>query len=141
VNEYLSPSERSSLESEKKELEVTLAAMEESGAGTTAERMDKDKIQAEIKRMDLAIEERTPAKVGSNDKDKLVKEEKELEEKIAEGMPTWFEMRKPSMNPGAIRKHMRWCERNVKRIERYRTIQRMLRPFEPKSIENLRKEK
>jgi len=141
TTEYLSPAERVSLESEKKELETTLTAMQDSGRGTPAEQIDTDRIKGEIKRLDVAIEERTPARVRSTDKDKLIKEEKDLEEKIAEGMPSWFEMRKPSMNPGAVRKHMRWCERNAARIERYRTIQRMLRPFEPKSIEALRKEK
>lgn len=139
--EYLSPVERENLESEKKELETTLAELEESGKGTQAEQIDRSRIKAEISRLDHAIEIRTPGRVRAIEKDRLHKEEKELEEKIAEGMPTKYEMRRPTENPGAVRKHMAWCNRNEGRIERYREIQRLLRPFEPKSIENLRKEK
>jgi len=139
--EYLSPSERQSLEGEKRELETTISEMDGSGKGTPAEQIDVGRLQGEIKRLDVAIQERTPAEARGIQKDKYIKEEKVLEETIGTGMPTWHEMRKPSMNPGAVRKHMNWCDRNQANIERYRELQRILRPMDPKSIENLRKEK
>ena len=140
-DEYLSQSERMGLEQDKKELEQTLAEAEGSGIGTQAEGIDRDRLRGEIKRLDVAIGERTPTKPRGPEKDKLVLEEKEIEKQLMEGMPSWYEMRKPSMNPGAVRKHMAWCERNTPAIERYRQIQRILRPMEPKSVESLRKEK
>ena len=139
--EFLSPAERAGLEDEKHDLERTLTELEGSGRGTQADNIDTARIRSEITRIGTAIDERTPGKIRATEKDNLVKEEKYLEEKISEGMPTWFEMRKPSMNPGAVRKHMAWCDRNKARIKRYKEIQRLLRPFDPKSIENLRKEK
>ena len=135
--EYLSQSERAGLEDEKREVEVALKQAESYGEG----KVDTSSLRAEVKRLDDAIEERTAPVARGMQKDKLAVEEKELEDKIAAGMPTWFEMRKPSMNPGAVRKHMQWCDRNQANIERYRVIQKILRPMEPKSIENLRKEK
>ena len=136
--EYLSQSEREGLEDEKREVEVTLKQVER---GYGKGQVDTDTLKAEIKRIDNAIEERTPPSPRGLQKDKLAAEEKELEDKIAEGMPTWYEMHQPTKNPGAVRKHMQWCERNQENIERYRLIQKILRPMEPKSIEVLRKEK
>ena len=139
--EYLSPAERTSLESEKKDLETTLSEVESAGKGTDADGIDRDRLKGEIVRLNVAIEERTAPTARGIHKDKLVKEEKQIEEELQQGMPTWFEMRKPSMNPGAVRKHLNWCARNEKNIERYRELQRILRPNDPKSVENLRKEK
>jgi hypothetical protein len=56
-------------------------------------------------------------------------------------MPTRDEMRFPAKNPGAVRKHMAWSTKNAQRIERYRYIQRVLNPDDPRSVENLRREK
>jgi len=139
--EYLSLSEREGLEGEKKELEATLAELAQSGAGTQAEGIDRDRLRGEIKRLDVAIGERTAPSARGAEKDRLVKEEEELEEILKQGMPISYEMRRPSQNPGAVRKHMNWTERNLANVERYRTIQRILRPNEPKSVENLRKDK
>jgi hypothetical protein len=139
--EYLSPSERESLEVEKQELKATLREMKSSGSGTQAEQIDRDRLKKEIDYLDHAIDVRTPKEPRGVAKDKLAKEERELEEAIAEGMPTRFEMRRPSQNPGAVRKHMSWSQRNAQRINRYREIQRLLRPLEPKSIESLRKDR
>lgn len=138
--EYLSPSEREGLESEKRDLEHTLSEAESFGSGGAAQ-VDTSRLRSEINRLDVAIGERTPGQVRGIQKDKLVKEETEIEEKLVEGMPSWYEMRQPTKNPGAVRKHMAWCTRNKPLIERYREIQRILRPLEPKSVESLRKEK
>ena len=136
--EYLSPTEVQSLQEEKRELEATVREIE-SGAGDG--RIDVSGIRKEISKLDNAIGDRTPDKVYGVQKDKLAKEERELEAAIADGMPTRDEMARPTKNPGAVRKHMEWCKRNKGTIDRYVQIQRQLRPMEPKSIEVLRREK
>jgi len=137
--EYLSQSERENLESEKKDLENTLAQAEGFGQGT--EGLDVAAIKRDIARLDHAIGERTPQSARGKEKDALIKEEREIEEKLQVGMPTDFEMRQPHRNPGAVKKHQNWLSRNNPLIERYRTIQRILRPFDPKSVESLRKDR
>lgn len=141
VKEYLSPSERDSLKSEVKDLEGSLRDMEGYGSGTAGEQVNKTAIKGEISRLEHAIDERTPRTPRAVEKDKYVKEEQEIENALSDGMPTWYEMNKPSKNPGAVRKHLNWLTENKVRIKRYREIQRILRPLDPKSIESLRKER
>jgi len=138
AKEYLSQREIEGLEDEKRELESTL--YESDGYGSS-EQVDKGKLKSEINRLGAAIHHGTPSQIRAVEKDKLVKEEKELEVVISEGMPTWHEMHQPTKNPGAVRKHIAWSKRNIANIDRYKQIQRILRPLEPKSIEVLRKEK
>ena len=135
---YLSPSEVQSLNEEKRELETTVREIED-GAGDG--RVDAARLRKEIDRLDNVIGDGSPEKTTGTQRDRLAKEERDLEERISLGMPTRDEMTRPTKNPGAIRKHMEWCKRNQVNIERYVQIQRTLRPFEPKSIEVLRKEK
>jgi len=71
----------------------------------------------------------------------MAKESDRLEQEMSVGMPSWDEMRHPSKNPGAVRKHMTWNSRNFDKIERYRRIQMILNPGEEKSVENLRKDR
>ena len=141
VKEYLSPTERENLQSEKRDLENTLKDMEGYGIGTAGAAIDKSAITREISMLGNAIDERTAPTPRAVEKDRLVKEEKSLEDAIALGMPTWYEMNKPTRNPGAVRKHMAWSDRNKLNIKRYRQVQRILRPLDPKSIESLRKER
>jgi hypothetical protein len=136
----LSQSEVASLEDEKQELEEQLRQTEY-GAGTPAAQIDKTVIQRQIDRVNTAIAEGAAPKVRGIDKDKLAKEEKELEEQLADGMPTRYEMDHPAKCPGAVRKHINWEARNRERIERYRYVQAVLHPEAPKSIEQLRKDK
>lgn len=141
VQQLLSQTEIEGLQDEKKELQSTLREIE-SGAGQgTSRGVDVGMLKKQIASIDAAIAGGTAATPRAVDKERLVKEEKELEDKIAKGMPTQYEMRYPTKNPGAVRKHMEWSKRNQSFIERYVQIQRILRPFEPKSIENLRAEK
>ena len=139
AEEYLSESERVGLEDQKRELQSELDAQEKYGAEGIA--IDTGKIKKQIAGIDHAIQIRTPGKIRATEKDKLHKEEQQLEESIATGMPTLYEMRQPSKNPGAVRKHMSWTDRNKDNVKRYRQLQRMLRPGEPKSVENLRKDR
>ena len=136
--EYLSPSEVQSLQEEKRELEASVREIE-GGAGDG--RVDVSAMKGQIRNIDNAIGERTAPRPTSYQKDSMASEERKLEEKIAEGMPTADEMRRPTRNPGAVRKHMEWNMRNKDNIRRYVEIQRNLRPNEPKSIEVLRREK
>lgn len=140
--EYLSPSETQVLQEERQELQANLAEIQSgAGVGTVGSQIDAGKIQREIKTIDRALEERAVASIRGSQKDNLYKEESKIEEQLQVGMPTRDEMRYPSRNPGAVRKHMEWCRVNKSAIERYVEIQRMLRPNDPKSVEALRKDK
>jgi len=140
--QYLSQSELEALQDEKRELQVALNEIKGgTGVGTAGSAVDISKIERDIKRVDEVIEQGKAPEARGRAKDDLVEEERELELAIAAGMPTVHEMRKPAANPGAVRKHMQWGERNFSNIKRYVEIQKILRPLEPKSIENLRRER
>ena len=136
----LSQHEIEGLKDEKHELETSLKEVESYGKGTAAEQVDTGKMKSDIKRIEDSIEYGTAKSPRGHQKDALIKEEAELEVTIAQGMPSWYEMHQPAKNPGAVRKHMAWSDRNKINIGRYKQLQRILRPLEPKSIEVLRKE-
>lgn len=141
--EVLSVNELGSLEQERAELERSLREGEGYGAGTKGEQVDKVAIQRQIKRISQSILDGSPGKLTGKQADSLEREARQLEERFQEGLPTRFEMAHPSKCPGAVRKHMKWLERNQNTgaVDRYRQIQRTLRPGEEKSIETLRKDK
>jgi hypothetical protein len=141
VVELLSPMEKEGLYGEKQDLQTQLRDLTEFGQGTAAVQIDKSIIQKRIDRIDQAIAEREPPKISGSRKDELIKEVGEIKEKLRLGMPTREEMAHPAKNPGAVRKHMHWDAKNKTLIERFRTIQRLINPDEPESIENLRKDK
>lgn len=138
--EYLSPTEIQGLKEEQREIQDTIRQVED-GVGVGARSADVTALKRQSENIDRIVAEGSAPEVRGANKDRLWKEEKELEEKIAEGMPSRDEMRYPHRNPGAVRKHLAWSARNERSIERYREIQRTLRPMEPKSIEVLRREK
>ena len=143
VKELLSPAERQSLQEEKAELQSTLREVQ-GGAGEGTSRsgaIDTNNIQRQIQNIDAQIEARTPEVVRGKSLDNLIRDERELEDLMAEGMPTKYEMDNPSKCPGAVRKHLAWLSRNNKRIEAYVRIQKTIRPEEPKSVEALRKDR
>ena len=141
--QVLSTTELDGLKSEKKELESSLRESEGYGSGTQGEQIDKGKIKAEIAYYDKEIHAGSPGRLTGKSKDSLYKEEKALEEQFKEGLPSTWEMDKPGKNPGAVRKHLSWLKRNENSgdVNRYREIQRSLRPGEERSIENLRKDR
>jgi len=141
--EVLSRTEVQNIEEEKRDLELSLREAEGYGQGTAGEQMDKAKIRANIRRLDTAIADSDPGRVTSKAKDSLVREERELEARFVQGMPTRYEMDHPAKCPGAVRKHLHWLEMNEKPgyVARYRTIQRLIRPGEEKSVEALRKDR
>lgn len=141
TKELLSTSEKEGLLDQKKELQDTLKETQQYGKGTAAEQLDQATIQKQIGRIDQAILDREPPKLRGAQKDELAKEAEDIENSLREGMPTKDEMSFPAKNPGAVRKHLNWSAKNVQRIERYRYIQRVLNPDDPRSVENLRREK
>ena len=139
----LSVGEINNLREEKAELEVALSDADGYGAGTAGEQIDKSKIKAQIAHFDREIEAGSPGRITGKTKDSLYREERELEERFVKGLPTRWEMDMPHKNPGSVRKHQAWLAHNQKTgyVERYRQIQRTLRPGEEKSIEALRKDR
>ena len=139
----LSQSEIKNLEDEKQDLEMALKEAEGYGSGTAGEQLDKARIKAQIAHYDREIEEGQPGRITGKTKDSLYREERELEDRFQIGLPTRYEMAHPAKCPGAVRKHMKWLNENEKTgyVDRYRQIQRILRPGEEKSIETLRKDK
>jgi hypothetical protein len=137
----LSTTEMESLREEKHDLQTMLKEAEGYGEGT-GRSQDASLIKKQIDRIDIVLEEGKPGKLTSMQRDALAKEAHELEEKFRNGLPTKYEMDHPAKCPGAVRKHMKWLERNDRGlVERYRTIQRLLNPGEELSVESLRKEK
>jgi len=129
---------------EKRELQSAQREAAEYGKGTERDGVvNVSVIQRQIERIDKAIEEGTPGKLTGMQKDALVKEAMDLEERFKEGLPTKYEMDHPAKCPGAVRKHMKWLLRFEKTgmVERYKNIQRLLNPGEELSWESLRKEK
>jgi hypothetical protein len=118
-----------------------LQESESAGVGTQAEQIDKGRIKSQIRRLDICLEQAAPGKLSSSQKDALAKRETELEDILSAGIPTFEEMSHPAKNPGAVRKHMSWLTRNKEFIKEYRNVERLLRPGEEKSVEQLRKEK
>jgi len=139
--EFLSNTEREVLNEQKKDLETQLRDSREFGAGTPAAAMDQAAIQKQIRRIDTVIENHEPPKITGNRKDELAKECREIDEALKQGMPTRYEMDHPAKSPGAVRKHLNWLRENAARIERHRTIQRLINPEAPESVEELRRDK
>ena len=139
----LSTVEISGLKDERGELEHTLKEAEGYGQGGPGSQFDSAGIKKQISRFDHEIEAGSPGKITSKTKDGMWREEKQLEEQFEKGLPTRYEMSHPGKCPGAVRKHMAWLNNNEKTgfVDRYREIQRTLRPGEEKSIETLRKDK
>lgn len=127
----------------KQEAEATLKHAEEHQVAGAGEMLDKGRIKAEIARYDAILHEGAPARVSGSRKDALAKEVESIKEEMRKGMPTRDEMDHPSKNPGAVHKHMNWEKRNLKNIERFREIQRMLEPDDPTATnyDKLRKER
>ena len=141
--EVLSTNELGDLRSQRDELERSLTDGEGYGAGTPGEQIDTAKTKREIAKLSAAIIDGTPGKLSGKQKDSLHREARQLEDRFKEGMPTRDEMAHPAKCPGAVRKHMKWLQRNeaTGAVDRYRQIQRTLNPGEEKSIESLREDK
>ena len=141
--EILSTNELDDLKGQREELERSLREGEGYGAGTPGEQVDTAKARREIAKISAAIVDGTPGKLTDKQKDSLNREARQLEERFKEGLNTRYEQNHPARCPGAVRKHMKWLERNeaTGAVDRYRQIQRTINPGEEKSIESLRKDR
>lgn len=138
TQDILSPSERQSLEDQKRDLEDTLKEVENYGQGTSAAQIDKSALKRQIAHIDHEIESRTVGEPKGKTLDSLIRESRQLEEVLKRNLPTRYEMDHPAKCPGAVRKHMAWVHNNQRAIERWRYVQRVLNPEAPRSIEELR---
>ena len=132
--------ERQDIAQQKMEAESTLRYAEENNVAGAGGAINKDRLKAEIKRYDSILHESTPAKISGARKDALAKEAAELVAKMQVNMPTQDEMDHPAKNPGAVQKHIKWGDRNVDNIKRYKEVMRQLEPDDPTntSIDRLR---
>ena len=135
----LSQTEINSLEDERKELESTIRESEDKDRAIG---VDVSQLRNRSNQINRALESRVVEEVRGVSKDKLIREEREIEDfLVSSGMPTQYEMDHPARCPGAVRKHLKWLDRTRKAVSRYVEIQKILRPEEPKSVEALRKDK
>lgn len=143
LSRSMTPGELADIEGLKNEAEATLKHVEEHQITGAGEMVDKQRLKQEIARYDAIIHEGTPAKVRGINKDKLTEEARSLETEMQKYMPTREEMDHPERNPGAVRKHMKWGDKNQQNIQRYKEIMRTLEPEDPTatSIDKLRREK
>jgi len=140
VRQVLTPSEIQTLKADRNEAAAMLKEAEGYGDGGPGSQMDKARVQAEVRKLDKAIEDGSPRKMRGGDKDKINDRAKELASSIQEGMPTRDEMRNLRDNPGAPFKNLEWQKRNAQKIQEYKQIMRRLEPGDPmaSNIENLR---
>lgn len=121
---FISPQEASGLETEKKQIEESLAQPEWARRDLTAKQVEelnerKDNIEAQLAEV-------RPPSVSDQAKDALESRRKDLEDKIRIGMVSEEEMRR---NPtGAVYKHMRWEKENIFDILEWKNIKRTLEP-------------
>jgi hypothetical protein len=144
VERSLSHGELQDVRGLKQDAEATLRHIEENPGTARSETVNKAGLKKQIDYYDQVIHDGMPKTPRSGvQKDALAKEAKELAEKMKEGMPTRAEMDHPSKNPGAIRKHIQWAQRNDDNVRRYREIMRRLDPQDPTSsdVERLRRAK
>lgn len=139
----LSGGEIQDIQQQKAEAEASLKYATENQAGGAGGAIDKNKLKAEINRYDAILNSGAPKKVSGIQKDAMVKESQRLAEEMQKNMPTKEEMDHPARNPGAVQKHLKWEQRNLKNIQDYKTIMRTLEPDDPTNtnIDRLRKEK
>lgn len=99
---YLRQTQIASLEDEKRGIEATLQA-----PGFVQNQIqDRGAMQRQIRAIDRQLQTDTPRPYGETERDAAVARERDLREKIREGMPTQAEMRR---NPaGATDKHRAW---------------------------------
>jgi len=141
VVNVLSESERETLRELKAEAEDTLKHTGEFGKGTSAEQIDEGRVKAEIAHYEKALHDGSPVVRGKK-YDDLVREGMRISEILEKGLPTRDEMRHPSKNPGAVRKHLKWVHSHAEANARYENIRKTLgADCELPSVEQLRKEK
>ena len=113
------------------------------GVGTHADSINKARLQKQVNYYDRLIDDGKAPKVPSTDRDRLAAEAKAIKDRVVPAMLTRDQMDRPSRNPGAIQKQVRFMQTYKKDIQRYKELQRVLEPNDPTAVdlEQYRKEK
>ena len=138
----LTPGEVEDIKGMKAEAEEQIRMMGV-GAGTHADSIDKARLQKQVNYYGRLLDEGKAPKVRGTNRDRLAEEAKEIRERVTGAMLTRDQMDRPSKNPGAIQKQVRFMKTYKKDIQRYKEIQRTLEPDDPTAVdlERFRKEK
>jgi len=113
--------------------------------------MNRDDLRKKIKEIDNVLESKSPPEVNAIDKGKLWNRAKTLIENIKEGMPTKYEMHPLTINPAtgklgrnktvedsAVRKNVKWQDKNKPSIVELKNIARTLGHPEIGNVEKFR---
>ena len=143
LNRPMSAGERQDIMGQRQEAEASLRYATENQIGGAGAAIDKSKLKAEINRYDAILHAGEPAKVSGQKKDAMLKDALRIAEEIKVNMPTQYEMDHPAKSPGAVQKHLKWEQRNLKNIQDYKNLMRSVDPDNPTNtnIDVLRKEK
>ena len=94
---YLRPNQVAEIENEKQVLERTLISRDV---------QDRANLQSHIRRIDKELSEKAPPDVSGEDRDRMVRECKEIEDRLVPHMPSGEAMRRNP--PGTVGRHMRF---------------------------------
>jgi hypothetical protein len=108
--------ERQVLVDEREEIQDTLRENTSTMARGIDEQYAKDKLRHIDKTLDQGVE------LTAKKRDDLIREGKNIIKVLEEGLCTRDEMAYPKRFPGAVRKHMRWEDKNREAIARYHFI-------------------
>ena len=139
----LTEGEKQDIMGQRQEVQSTLNQVQNYGAGTGAEGIDRANLQKKIEHYDKILDDGKATRVRGTKKDDMIKRAEYLAVELKKGMPTRREMDHPAKCPGAVHKHLNWNERNKGNIKEYKNIQRTLEPQDPTAVdlEKFRKEK
>jgi len=117
MTNLLRPNQREEMQSEKKVLENKMK---------NPYIHDKGAVNTQLRKLSNQLETQVPKPYNPNEVDSMVKKEKDLREKILNGMPSQEEMRKSP--PGAVGKHMAWEKRNKGKLLAWKETRLRLEP-------------
>lgn len=117
MTSLLRPHQREEMQSEKKVLENKMKS---------PYIQDKGAVNTQLRKLSNQLETQVPKPYNPNEVDSMVKKEKNLREKILNGMPSQEEMRKSP--PGAVGKHMAWEKRNKEKLLAWKETRLRLEP-------------
>lgn len=122
---YLTHAEREAKENELRNVDEVLSPANTAASSISQEGRAKMAQYRNFLRRDLA-ESAPPTDISGAARDELVREERELAEKIRAGMLTHEEMRRNP--PGAVGRHMRWEAANKDNILAWKNLRRLNNP-------------
>jgi len=86
-------------------------------------------VMKQIRRLDTSLNAQTPKAFVGAEVDAAVQMERELRERILQGMPSQEEMRKSP--PGAVDKHIEWEKRNKTDLLKWKNLKLRLNAGNP----------